>query len=194
MRTEGQLTPHLLHRAALRGVIVRTEETFVLAGPLPRVDRDAALAELARRYLVAHGPATAGDLARWIGLPLRDARAGLRAIGPLEEDGDLVDLPGRAPPPQRIPPRLLGMFDPYLLGWRDRSFAVPAEHARAVHPGGGMVRAVATVDGLVVGTWTQRGGIEPFAPLDVDFAAELADVARFSADGAAPPAPRRPPR
>ena len=54
-----------------------------------------------------------------------------------------------------------------------------------------MVRAVATVDGLVVGTWTMGGGIEPFAPLDVDFAAELADVARFSGDDAAPPAPPR---
>ena len=45
-----------------------------------QVDREAALAELARRYLAGHGPAGDRDLARWAGLPLRDARAGLEAI------------------------------------------------------------------------------------------------------------------
>jgi len=126
------------------------------------------------------------------GLGLRDARAGLRAIGhELSELGDgLVDLAGRHPWPDRIPPRLLPAFDPYLLGWRDRSFAVPAGHARRVHPGGGILRATATVDGLAVGTWTARRvggrltvGVEPFAPLDAVDAtalrAEAADVARF---------------
>ena len=64
-----------------------------LGEPKP-VDRDKALAELARRYLAGHGPASDRDLARWAGLPLRDARAGLSAIaGELEELGDgLVDL------------------------------------------------------------------------------------------------------
>ena len=49
--------------------------------PRPAPTRDVALAELARRYLAGHGPAGDRDLARWAGLPLRDARAGLRAIG-----------------------------------------------------------------------------------------------------------------
>ena len=51
--------------------------------------RETALAELARRYLTGHGPATDVDLAYWAGLPLRDARFGLRAIGAeLDELGD----------------------------------------------------------------------------------------------------------
>jgi hypothetical protein len=63
--------------------------------------------------------------------------------------------------PQEVPhPRLLGPFDPYLLGWRTREHAVAAKHARFVAPGGGIVRGVATVDGLVVGTWTRAGGID----------------------------------
>jgi hypothetical protein len=66
-----------------------------------------------------------------------------------------------------IPPRLLPAFDPYLLGWKDRSFAVPPELSKQVHPGGGMIRAVATVDGVVV------------AEADERFAAERADVQRF---------------
>jgi hypothetical protein len=162
------------------------------AGPLAGAAREAALAELARRYLVAHGPATAADLAAWAGLPLRDARAGLAAIaGELSEpEGDRVDLRGREPPRGPVPPRLLGAFDPYLLGWRDRGFAVAPGHARRVHPGGGILRAVATADARVVGTWTlhrrrSRAAvtIAPFTPLEprVDAAlqAEAADVARF---------------
>ena len=72
--------------------------------------------------------------------------------------------------PKRIAPRLLGAFDEYLLGWKDRSFAVPPEHARLVHPGGGMIRAVAIDDGAVVGPWEH-------GPED-----EHADVARFFAN------------
>jgi hypothetical protein len=79
---------------------------------------------------------------------------------------------------------LLPAFDPYLLGWKDRSFAVPAEHARRVHPGGGIVRATAVDDGVAVGTWTLRSGAVGLDAFDEDpgdrFAAEAADVERFT--------------
>jgi hypothetical protein len=173
--TAGQATPHLLSLAALRGVAVlgpvRPDGAHALAlardwlGAPPATSlagaaRDRALAELARRYLAAHAPATAADLAAWSGLPLRDARAGLAAIG--------EQAARETPAPARIPPRLLPAFDPYMLGWKDRGFAVAPEHARRVHPGGGIVRAVATVDGAVVGTWTRRAGkiaLDLFAPI-----------------------------
>jgi hypothetical protein len=212
IRTEGQATPHVLMLAALRGVAVlgplRADGVHAFAlvrdwlatdpppVPLNPDRRERALAELARRYLAAHGPATAADLAAWAGLPLRDARAGLRTIGDelqCSDGGERVDLATRTPAPERVAPRLLPAFDPYLLGWKDRGFAVPAEHARRVHPGGGMVRAVATDDGRAVGTWTMRGGtptIDPFAPLTGATAAALeadaADVVRFLA-GPPPP-------
>jgi hypothetical protein len=167
IRTEGQATPHLLMLAALRGVAVMdVRRRFVTADPAPAVDRDAALVELARRYLAAHAPATDRDLSAWSGLPLRDARAGLREVR--EEP---------RPAPEPIPPRLLPAFDPYLLGWKDRSFAVPRALATAVHPGGGMVRATATIDGIAVGDWNVD---------DDRFADERADVARFLSDS--PPA------
>jgi hypothetical protein len=197
IRTEGQATPHLLMLAALRGVALLGPlrdggHAFALArdwlgGEPAAVDRDAALAELARRYLRGHGPASAADLAAWAGLPLRDARAGLAAIvGELTTRGELVDLAARAAAPETIPARLLASFDPYLLGWRDRGFAVAAAQAKRVHPGGGMLRATATVDGRVVGTWTLPGGrvdLDVFAQLNAEARAELAaeaeDVERF---------------
>jgi hypothetical protein len=168
---------HVLHRAALQGRVVMDGERFVRTDPPPPVDRDAALAELARRYLRGHGPATAADLASWAGLPLRDARSGLAAIASeLVERGDLVDLAAREPDEGVIGPRLLPAFDPYLLGWRDRSFAVPPQLAKRVHPGGGIIRATATLDGVVLGTWSTQG-ID--APAPALFADEAADVERF---------------
>src|SRR4051812_49093801 len=189
IRTAGQATPHLLALAALRGISVLGPlrggaQAFVRVrdwlGEAAAVDRDAALARLARRYLAGHGPATAADLAAWAGLPLRDARAGLGAIArelaePAESGGDLVDLATRHDPPApdaALAARLLPAFDPYLLGWQDRGFAVPAAHARRVHPGGGIIRAVALGAGAAVGTWTARrrggrleGRVEPFGRL-----------------------------
>lgn len=94
----GQAFIHLLYAASLRGLIVRgpmagREHAYALVRDwLPAaapVDRDRALAELARRYLTGHGPASDRDLARWAALPLRDARAGLAAIA-----GELRDRRG----------------------------------------------------------------------------------------------------
>src|SRR5439155_4362698 len=88
VRTQGQALVHLLMLACLRGLTVRgpmigREHAYALVrdwlGEARPVDRDRALAELARRYLAGHGPAGDRDLARWAGLPLRDARAGLAA-------------------------------------------------------------------------------------------------------------------
>lgn len=191
IRTFGQAMPHILASTALRGTIVLgLDRRFALADPAGPVDRTQALAELTRRWLVAHGPASERDLAAWSGLGLRDVRAGFAAIaGELRDAGDgrvdLVVREGAARPHDRgVGPRLLPAFDPYVLGWRDRSFFVAPEHARRVHPGGGMVRAVATVDGRVTGTWTAPRGEVAIESLDpaVDasvFDGEVADVERF---------------
>ena len=94
VRTAGQAIVHVLGLASFRGIAVRgpmigNEHGYVLVrdwlGTPPRAaralaDRDNALAELARRYLAGHGPATDRDLAKWAGLPLRDVRRGLAAI------------------------------------------------------------------------------------------------------------------
>ena len=104
---EGQALIHILALACLRGLAVRGpmvggEHAYVLVrdwlGEPAPVDRERALAELARRYLAGHGPADDRDLGKWAGLPLRDARAGLEAIASeLAERADgLVDL--AAPP------------------------------------------------------------------------------------------------
>jgi DNA glycosylase AlkZ-like len=195
--TAGQALVHVLGLATLRGIAVRgpmqgKQHAYALVrdwlGEPPPVDRERALAELARRYLAGHGPADERDLAKWAGLPLRDARAGLAAIAPeLEERPDgLVDLAGRPFPPPLPPPRLLGAFEPVLLGWASRADIVGEHESRIVS--GGIFRPVAVVKGRAVATWRLVHGaveIEPLANLVAQshklLARDAADVARFLA-------------
>jgi Winged helix DNA-binding domain len=168
--TAGQALIHVLFYASLQGVCVRgpmvgKEQAFVAVrdwlGEPEALDREAALAELARRYLVGHGPATDADLARWAGLPLRDARAGFEAIsGKIVDHGDgLVDLRGREDPAPLPPPRLLGAFDPLLLGWTSREEVV-GEHKLLVTTNG-IFRPFALVKGRAVATWRlPKGKVE----------------------------------
>ena len=129
---------HLVFRASIEGRIVRgpmigRQHAFARVpdwlSPAPPPPRETALAELARRYLAGHGPASDRDLARWAGLPLRDARAGLGAIaGELRElAGGLVDLARRARAAPLPRPRLLGAFEPLLLGWASRADVLGAD-------------------------------------------------------------------
>jgi hypothetical protein len=165
--TEGQAFIHLMFLAAARGILVRgpmagKQHAYVLVrdwlGESEPVDRDKALAELARRYLVGHGPADDRDLARWAGLPLRDARAGLESIAAeLEqrEDG-LVDLKRRAAAAPLPPPRLLGAYDPLLLGWTSREEVVGPHKLLVTN--NGLFRPFALVEGRAVARWGLAGG------------------------------------
>jgi hypothetical protein len=155
---------HLLMLASLRGTAVRgpmvgRQHAYVLAAdwlgrPARAIDRERALAELARRYLAGHGPADERDLAKWAGLPLRDVRAGFGAIASelhTRSDG-LLDLTGRPPTAELPPPRLLGAFDPLLLGWTSREAILAAHHQRIVTVNG-LFRPFALVRGRAVATW-----------------------------------------
>jgi Winged helix DNA-binding domain len=190
VRIEGQAFIHLMFLSALRGISVRgpmvgKQHAYVLVrdwlGPQRPVDREQALAELARRYLRGHGPAADRDLARWAGLPLRDARAGLGAIAAeLVECGDgLVDLAGRPPAEPHPPPRLLGAFDPLLLGWTSREEVVGPHKLLVTN--NGIFRPFALVDGRAVATWRFAGGrvtIEHLGKVTKQAAAALEDDAR----------------
>jgi Winged helix DNA-binding domain len=197
VRTEGQAMLHLLFLAALRGIVVRgpmvgKQHAYVLVrewlGEPKPLDRDKALAELARRYLVGHQPASDRDLAKWAGLPLRDARAGLAAIaGELNQNEDgLLRLTKNRPAAKAPPPRLLGAFDPSLLGWASRDPILGRHEPKVVS--GGLFRPFAMADARAVAGWKWAKGeasIDPYERLPAKHAAALkadaTDVARFLA-------------
>ncbi|WP_433079105.1 winged helix DNA-binding domain-containing protein [Dactylosporangium sp. CA-052675] len=187
----GQAPAHLVACAASAGLVcrgpdVRGRPTVLLAdeiraaattGGPRRFSGDAALAELARRYLLGYGPANEADLAAWSGLPLPTARRALTLCS------DPAGLAAAVPPA-----RLLGQFDAILLGYHDRAFILPPEHARRVNAGGGLIAPTFLVEGQVAGVWRRSGRrvvLRPFAsgrlPGKVRGAieAEVADMARF---------------
>jgi hypothetical protein len=190
---------HVLILASLRGIAVRgpmigTQHAYVSArdwlGPPPRAfDRDAALAELARRYLAGHGPASDRDLSKWAGLPLGLVRNGLRAIGDeiRELPGGLVELASAPRADVRLPPpRLLGAYDAVLLGWVSREPVLRGH--QGIVTVNGLFRPFALVDGQAAGIWTYSAGevtLDRFGPLPADVEAALAveahDVQRFLA-------------
>ncbi|MGA9856725.1 MAG: crosslink repair DNA glycosylase YcaQ family protein [Solirubrobacteraceae bacterium] len=183
----GQTFIHLIFRASIEGRIVRgpmagREHAFALvrdwlpASATAVPPREAALAELARRYLAGHGPACDADLARWSGLALRDARAGLEAIASRLEQlpGGLVDLAGRPPAARLPPPRLLGAFEPLLLGWTSRDDVLGDGEPAVVS--GGVFRGFGLVRGRAAAGWRYSGHqieVTPFPGLAKADAAAL---------------------
>ena len=134
-------------------------------------------------------PPSDRDLAKWAGIPLGAARAGLQAIAAelhTRPDG-LVELkatPTRADP--LPPPRLIGQFDPILLGWTSRADIVGAH--TGIVTNNGIFRPFAMVEGRAAGIWSRRAGkieLEPFHELSGEVRAALdadaADVTRFFA-------------
>ena len=200
----GQAPAHLLAWAANVGLVCRgpetadDEPTYVLARDWleerPPIQKEAALANLAERYLAGYGPATAEDLAAWSGLPVTQARAGLAAIGDLVET---VDLDGVAAlvlsgtETATAPARLLGHFDAYLLGYRGRDLAAPdPDLRRRIHTGGGFVMPTVLVGGLATGTWrttTNQAANKDSLVVEVhsgrkistEISNEVADLGRF---------------
>ena len=76
----------------------------------------------------------------------------------LEERPDgLVDVRRGDPDPGPLPsPRLLGPFDPLLLGWRSRELVLG--DAQGVVTINGIFKPIALVGGRAAGTWSMPGG------------------------------------
>jgi hypothetical protein len=124
------------------------------------VDRDRALAELARRYFQSHGPATVADYVWWSGLTAGDARAGIAIARPWLEreviEGTEYWIAPSTPARSRVAPavHLLPNYDELLVAYRDRSASIepPTAGARGL-TSQDVLTNVITVAGRVAGTW-----------------------------------------
>ncbi|MEU2057676.1 winged helix DNA-binding domain-containing protein [Streptomyces bungoensis] len=186
--SDGQAPFHVIRHAALNGILCfgprrAGEATYVLLDDwLPGAQRspwegDVALAELARRYLAAHAPATVGDFAAWSGLPVTLARTAWKMLaqsGVITEFGPLTMLTGRVKDAEdrwgAPDVRMLPAYDNYLVGYRTRESSVPAAHQDRVWPGGGLIRPTVIADGLAIATWTRGSGarsvqVDAFEPV-----------------------------
>ncbi len=191
--TEGQRGYHILWHLGLQGVIcfgvnAGKQPAFALLDewvPVSRkLTREAALAELALRYFGSRSPATVQDFSTWAKLSLTDARAALASAAPrlqsFGQGGVTYWMPLESPKPDTLPPAfLLPAFDEYLLGYKDRSAVLGAEHATRIVPGGnGMFLPMMVLNGKVIGTWKRTLGKKSvsieYAPFGKVKKAELA--------------------
>ena len=148
-------------------------------GGLDRPSQEEAERELVRRFLAAYGPATADDLARWLGVrgatpkrifaalgdELAPVDAGGRAASVLAADVEALSEAGE---PRTV--RVLPAFDPYVVAFRPREQLVAPDHEARIFRPQGWISPVVLVDGVAAGIWShERRGpalevrIEPFA-------------------------------
>jgi hypothetical protein len=154
----------------------------------PILDRDAALAELTRRFFRSHGPATLRDFVWWSGLTTSDARAGLESIRKSVVESKVNGLtywmqPSRAvAPPAKGSVYLLPNYDEYLIAYKDRG-SVEGLPITADAPRGFDIYAhFLIVDGQFAGTWRRheksgavRVSTTPFRPFNRSQAGALSE-------------------
>jgi Winged helix DNA-binding domain len=192
---DGQAPTHLLAALSARGVTCRgpdrgRDATFVLIDHwvTPTPPPADPLAELARRYFRAFGPATAADFTAWSGLPSGAVIASIRdELSEVEFDGRRGWTLGDVEPSPGF--RLLPMFDNYLLGYRDRTAMLDVRRHEQVYVGG-IIKATVVCDGRVIGSWrlARSGrsaaiGVTPFERFTRrhhdELERERADIERF---------------
>jgi len=159
---------YLIIRAELDGIIcsgARRGKQFTYAllddrAPHTRVlERDEALAELAKRYFVSHGPATLQDFVWWSGLTVADARKGLDSIRSQlisrVENGQTYWFVDSSPPQTSSPKvHLLPDYDEYTVGYTDRSAIFDVSHTNKLDPRGSeLAQYTIVLDGRIAGTW-----------------------------------------
>ena len=126
------------------------------------LDREAALAELARRYFRSHGPATIRDFVWWSGLTVREANAAVDAIKSSvvnEKIGDLTYwmVPSKASAPAASGSvHLLPNYDEYLIAYKDRGNVTRLPTTADAPRNFDIYAHFLVVDGRFGGTWRRN--------------------------------------
>jgi len=172
------------------------------------VDGPGAMAEVAKRYLAAYGPATAEEFAQWFAMRPGVAGEVVRSLGDEVEEVDVEgyrawQLASEGSPGPRVSGsvRLLPSFDVYVVGSHPRDRLIPPKwaergrtHRASVTFAGGREQLagplpVLLIDGVVSGMWDRRRkgrrlvevGVEPFGRLSARRRKELErEAARIS--------------
>jgi hypothetical protein len=146
---------------------------------------DAARAELARRWLLAFGPAPLSDLQWWTGWTVAQVKAAVAQLRTAEVDlagTPGVILAGDDTPETAVEPwvALLPALDPTAMGWRERSWYA-GDHAASLFDRSGNIGPTVWWDGRIVGGWAQRRDGEVVFTLLEDTGADAAGMVSMQA-------------
>ena len=147
-------------RGRPRGGWTSSQYEWAPADPWPAGSAADARAELARRWLLAFGPAPVADLQWWTGWTAGQTRAALGQLATAEVDLDgtpgIVLADDQDPEPVAGPwAALLPALDPTPMGWRERGWFL-GDHAPALFDRSGNIGPTLWWDGRIVGGWAQR--------------------------------------
>jgi len=169
----GQWVYHLACYAATRGIICfgpptdNGKDTFVLLDEWVKesetLNHEEQLAELARMYIRGHGPVSPGDLSWWTGLGKIECR---KAFELIETEMATIEEPETGIIYYYFPDRnrkssdvslksirLLGGFDEYFLGYKDRSPIADIAHHKKLFSVNGIFYPLIIKDGVAIGSW-----------------------------------------
>jgi len=147
-------------RGRPRGGWTSSQYEWAPADPWPPGSVADTRAELARRWLLAFGPAPVSDLQWWTGWTAGQTRAALARLGTAEVNlggTSGVVLAGDEDPEPVTGPwaALLPALDPTPMGWRDRGWFLGG-HGPALFDRSGNIGPTAWWNGRIVGGWAQR--------------------------------------
>jgi hypothetical protein len=122
------------------------------------LNKEEALASLAKRFLLSRSPASLDDFKWWSGLSAKDSRIGIAAnkdsfeATQVEGKEILVNKLERFPAkPGQI--QLLPAFDEFIISYADRGAFLPRSKQTKAVSNNGIFRPTAVRDGQVIGIW-----------------------------------------
>ena len=130
-----------------------------------KVDPDAAIVEVARRYFASHAPASRDEFARWWGFRPASANPVIAALGDelaeVDREGERAyvlrrDVAALESASEDDEVRTLPMFDAYVLAGLPHNAVVEKTRKADVYRKGAWVSQTVLRGGRVIGVWTHE--------------------------------------
>ena len=121
--------------------------------------KEEALANLAQRYFLSHGPATLQDFAWWSGLSVRDAKKGLESVQSKLTTVKLKDnqfwFSGDLELKKTAGNKLIFLpsYDEFLISYKSRDVSIEPQHTSHTFTNNGIFNPIIVYNAKVIGIW-----------------------------------------
>jgi len=145
---------------------------------LNEFDEASAKESIVKQYLASFAPVTENDIAWWTGFPkgeirkiLEDLKDKITHLEVSDMDGTYIMLcpdkkllePTRPSKKQNV--SLLPVFDPYIMGYKERKRYLDHNYYDNVFDFNGNATSTIVLDGKVVGVWDLKGEEKPLVEI-----------------------------
>ncbi len=195
----GNRPSHIMLRAEIDGLVCSgpltgKQQTYALmetrVPKIKSISREEALARLAKRYFMSHGPATVQDFTWWSGLSFADAKKALEMTKTdffSETIGRQIFWFDKSTIIQTAGDRsvyLLPSYDEFAISYADRSMLFSEEHYKKSITNNGIFKPVIVINGKITGLW-KRFFIKDRIIIETEFFRPHSNAAKKSIEKAA---------